>query len=185
MPEEAPELFGKLRPFFGAFRSESDRACAVLARSLLENQLRDLLSATLSEATPKADRELFEGTGPLATFSARIRIAERLGLITKDESHDLNLVRKVANEFAHGLDHEMSFETESIRSRILECRFVNILLDHAEDWAGLLEQDTPGAIASSPRKRFELTVAFLALFIVHRSGQGTHAQAPRSLLVGI
>ena len=44
--------------------------------------------------------QLFTGMNPLSTFSARIRIAYALGLVTEDEYHDLKIIKDVRNRFA-------------------------------------------------------------------------------------
>jgi DNA-binding MltR family transcriptional regulator len=45
--------------------------------------------------------DVFEGKGPLATFSAKIEVCAGLGSITPDVRHDLKIVNKMRNEFAH------------------------------------------------------------------------------------
>jgi DNA-binding MltR family transcriptional regulator len=50
---------------------------------------------------------------PLSNFSARIKTAYCLGLITKKEYDDLNLIRKIRNKFAHRL-HGYSFDHKEI-----------------------------------------------------------------------
>lgn len=50
---------------------------------------------------------------PLSSFSARIKTAYCLGLLTKNEFHDLNLIRKIRNRCAHRL-HGFSFDEEEI-----------------------------------------------------------------------
>jgi DNA-binding MltR family transcriptional regulator len=45
--------------------------------------------------------------------SARIRAAYCLGLITKDQYDDLNLIRRIRNKFAHRL-HDLSFKDKEI-----------------------------------------------------------------------
>jgi DNA-binding MltR family transcriptional regulator len=44
---------------------------------------------------------VFEGKGPLATFSAKIEVCAGLGNISPDVRHDLKVVNTIRNEFAH------------------------------------------------------------------------------------
>jgi DNA-binding MltR family transcriptional regulator len=49
----------------------------------------------------KAVAKLFEGFGPLSTFSAKIEFAFALGLLPRHVHTDLRTIKKVRNLFAH------------------------------------------------------------------------------------
>jgi DNA-binding MltR family transcriptional regulator len=101
------------------FSKETDRGAVILAASLFDIQLESLLKTYLVPDTSSSD-QLFEGaSAPLSTFSARILICYRLGLISKNFARDLNLIRKIRNEFAHNI-HGCSFEHSSVVSRVHE-----------------------------------------------------------------
>lgn len=77
---------------------KSDREIVLIATAYLD----DLLLRVLSNALPnQSNDELFDGTGPLSTFSARIMITYRLGMLDTRMHQALNLIRKVRNSFAH------------------------------------------------------------------------------------
>ena len=80
---------------------ESNRSQAVIIGAELEHALLEILQKHLLPHSKKDD-SLFEPNGPLGSFAARIDIAHRLGLIPEDWHHDLHLIRKIRNEFAHG-----------------------------------------------------------------------------------
>ncbi|MEL0606920.1 hypothetical protein [Vibrio echinoideorum] len=63
---------------------ESDRGCALYATSYIDSALSDLLYCALAPDN-KIEKELFEGTAPLSTFSARINMAYYFGKISKAE----------------------------------------------------------------------------------------------------
>lgn len=86
--------------FMTEFISESDRAAVVLGAARIDAALYDLLVAFLQPA-PDANDSLLDGDSPLATFSAKINLAYRLGLIDAQCSRALHLVRKIRNSFAH------------------------------------------------------------------------------------
>ena len=88
------------RSFAGEFKNESDRAAVVLAAAKLDYLLRATLESFLLPSSTGND-ELLDADRPLSTFSARINIAARLGLITPDLARALHLVRKIRNSFAH------------------------------------------------------------------------------------
>ena len=101
------------------FDLESDRAAVILAASLIDNTLREFLQSHLVP-TPSARDELFDGpNAPLATFSGKIAIAYRLGLISSRFSRDLHLLRRIRNAFAHNI-HGCSFEEGRVKARVAE-----------------------------------------------------------------
>jgi hypothetical protein len=69
--------------------------------------------------TSSAD-DLFDGANaPLGTFSSRIEMSYRIGLISVKFTRDLHLVRKIRNDFAHNI-HGCSFEDVKVRARVTE-----------------------------------------------------------------
>ncbi|MBX9848016.1 MAG: hypothetical protein K2X64_01880 [Rhodocyclaceae bacterium] len=105
--------------FLSEFAKESDRAAVIVAASIFDNSLRDLLKQYLVPNASGTD-ELFDGTNaPLATFSAKIAFAHRLGLISGSFARNLHLIRRIRNEFAHNI-HGGSFEDTAVKSRVME-----------------------------------------------------------------
>lgn len=180
-------IIGGNREFFDAFREESDRACAVLARALLEDLLKRLFEAVFVADQPSnVQKDLLGGQGPLATFSARTHLAESLGFITHREARDLALIRKVGNDFAHSLDHEMTFDSPSVRDRVFTLSFAAAFVEHAKagDGPEEVKSDELESIKTVPRRRFEIGVAMLWLFLDHRIRQTEPASEPQTLAIG-
>lgn len=100
------------------FKNESDRAAVILGAAKLDVLLYQLLQAALRPCTGRND-ELLDGDSPLATFSARITLTHRLGLIDDEFCRALHLIRKVRNSFAHELSG-ISLESGAHRDRIRE-----------------------------------------------------------------
>lgn len=90
----------EFREILEDFKNESDRATVILGAAKLDAQLYILLSKVLKPSTNNQD-ELIDGDNPLGTFSARINIAFRLGLIDSQFAKSLHLIRKIRNSFAH------------------------------------------------------------------------------------
>lgn len=84
---------------------ESERASVILAAARLDVDLERLLKHVLHHH-PGGSDPLFEGDRMLGTFSAKIALAYRLGLISPELEHALQMVRKIRNDFAHQLDSE-------------------------------------------------------------------------------
>ena len=100
----------------GEFSKETDRGCALMAASFLDFELEKLLRNKLAGSKKHLDA-LFEVNGPLGTFSSRIRLSYSVGLIPKDAMNDLEIIRKIRNDFGHKYE-PISFETKSIKDRL-------------------------------------------------------------------
>jgi DNA-binding MltR family transcriptional regulator len=134
--------------FVETLKNESDRACAILGAAMLDHALGELVRSAM---TVEAPARLFEGYGPIASFSARIDISLGLGIVSRDEHHDLQLIRKVRNAFAHDANHELSFVSELIAQRI------GLLKVAAAIFANPIF--TPGL--DTPRNRFQIEMGCL------------------------
>lgn len=85
--------------FRATLNEESDRGCALMAASYLDDGLGELLKSVYVDEPAIAN----ESIGRL-TFSDAISQAYLLGLLSERAKHDLNLIRKIRNEFAHSAD---------------------------------------------------------------------------------
>ena len=99
---QKPLDWNAFKEFVEEFKNESDRAAVILGAAKLDALLGQILDRFLLPCTSSTD-ELLEGDSPLATFSARINICHRLGLISPQFAKSLHLVRRIRNGFAHEL----------------------------------------------------------------------------------
>lgn len=101
------------------FAQESDRAAVILSASMLDQVLENILRSHLS-ATSSTDDDLFDhANAPLSTFSSRVNMCQRLGLISPKLCRDLHIIRRIRNQFAHNITG-CTFESSGVRNRILE-----------------------------------------------------------------
>lgn len=101
------------------FKKESDRASVILSVAMLDRALETCLKASLVPIGSSED-DLLEGIyAPISTFSARIDLAHRIGLISAKFCRDLHIIRKIRNEFAHNISG-CDFDNSAVRSRITE-----------------------------------------------------------------
>lgn len=106
----------KAKEFREALESESERGSVLVACSWLDHLLEEMLSAWFPNK--KAGKKLTEGfNSPLGTFSARVNSCYAIGLIAESEYRQLELLRKIRNEFAHSFSH-MSFENKRVEDRV-------------------------------------------------------------------
>jgi hypothetical protein len=104
--------------FAAEFKSESDRAAVILGAAKLDLLLYQVLQKVLRPAPGKSD-ELLDGDAPLGTFSSRITMCHRLGLIDDEFARALNLTRRIRNSFAHELSG-VSLNGGAHRDRVRE-----------------------------------------------------------------
>jgi mannitol operon repressor len=142
-PKSEPEV-EELGRFLNKFYKESDRGAVLVAGTILDERLKEILKSFLSDS--KSTLDLLEGfNAPLGTFSSRIVACLSLGLIQKNEFDELNTIRKIRNEFAHTWDNT-SFETDVIKD-----------LCSKLPWLGPAELK----VNSTPRQKFNFTIAIL------------------------
>jgi len=109
-------------------RTQTDRGAAIVAAAWLDDSMSFALNKYFKQHAESWKR-LFEGSGPLATFSAKIDLSRLVGLITNGVRSDLHMIRDVRNEFAHHVAHrtaheQLSFETPHIRDKCSALRSV-------------------------------------------------------------
>lgn len=109
---------GDINLFNSEIETTSDRACAIVSAAFLDNTIQNIIMSFLCKDSSTQDRALFNQNGPLSTFSSKVIIAYRLGLISKKEYDNLNVIRKIRNCFAHDLTVN-SFETPDVKQLLL------------------------------------------------------------------
>jgi hypothetical protein len=139
-------------------KKESDRAAAVLAASFLETQLETLLKKVLIN---HKDRDLMFGAfAPLGSFSAKISVAFLIGLIPEDIYKDLNVIRKIRNEFAHKYD-TLAFDLSPVKDWVDNFEFVKWFLHSLPLAIKPISKDESYDIQNRLRRRFELAVGMI------------------------
>jgi DNA-binding MltR family transcriptional regulator len=85
--------------------------------AILENQLRSVLDSHMPHPSKKLTDKLYDASGPLATFSAKIKIAQAFGIIPAELAAELDKIKGIRNTFAH-TDKAISFETPEVISDV-------------------------------------------------------------------
>lgn len=110
---EIPTHLQPFTDFLGDFNSESDRGAVLAAAAYIDDLLGKTIAAFLVDGA-KVTELVAEYPGPLSNLSARTLAAHALGLISNDERAEIDLIRKVRNEFAHAV--KMSFDDGKVPS---------------------------------------------------------------------
>lgn len=137
-------------------RASTDRNIAILASSGVEWQLARLIIKKLPNTTEKSILKLLDNNGPLSTLYATTQLGFALGLYDKDVSHDLEIIRRVRNSFAHS-PRPITFRTAEISE---ECQ--KLILGKDEKYVIFMdEQGFGGPLA--PKKQFVVACVDLHL----------------------
>ena len=109
MREEDIKCFSS---FLKEFQEETDRGAALVGAALIDERIKRLLNSHFVEC--KQSKEIINGSNaPLGTLNARVKLAYCLGLITEFEYKEIEVVRKVRNEFAHKV-HGLTFNDQKV-----------------------------------------------------------------------
>lgn len=117
----------QINEIINELKAESDRATVILSAAKIDAQLYLLLNKCLKPSSQNTD-DLLDGDNPLSTFSSKINISFRLGLINAHFAKSLHLIRKIRNSFAHEF-RSMSLNNGGHADRVRE------LLMHFKDYA--------------------------------------------------
>lgn len=92
--------------YFETLKSESERGKIILLASKIDELLSQLLEQFFKpQRGNKKDKDkLFRDMGPLSSFSARIEMAYRVGLITKITADCFDILREIRNDCAHTME---------------------------------------------------------------------------------
>lgn len=111
-------------------KSASDRSCVIVAASYIDELLGHLLRYFLtSPSSEKEDKELFSGYGPLSSFSSKIVLSYRLGLISNYEYKTLQIIRKIRNSFAHDISKDSLHEFNGMLVPLVPVRQLLLIKD--------------------------------------------------------
>ncbi len=114
---------------------QSDRGAAIIASSLVEDSLKTYLKSHLlitKNGKGQDTDSLFHFDGGLGTFGTATCLSYAMRLISEEIFLDLNLIRKIRNEFAHWPKAEidaphdrelLTFQKRGLRDRCLCLRY--------------------------------------------------------------
>jgi hypothetical protein len=131
-PPNLDNFFELLREF----ENESDRGIALVIAAWADDSLRQFLKGRLVDDS-SAFESLCGRSRPCESFSAIITLAYCVGHISQEVRKDLDIIRDIRNDFAHGRTI-LSFDDQSITARCNNLntpgvfyRFSNLRLDNA------------------------------------------------------
>lgn len=148
-----------LNSSFEEIFKQSDRAVAIVSGSVLETILQLMLKKFLI-SDKHLEKLLFNGFAPLSTFRAKIDTAFYLGLLNEQEHHDLKIIKRIRNEFAHNIG-AINFKSHKIADR---CNELELLVSSSPPPPVLKQLD-------NPRVAFQMNVTMLASILFSKIEQ--------------
>jgi DNA-binding MltR family transcriptional regulator len=134
--------------------SASVRALVLIAAARLDTELENTLKSVLVR-NPNGQDNLFDPDRPLGSFSAKISLCHRLGIIDDEFHSALQVVRKIRNDFAHSVVF-MALSDSPHKERIVEL----------ERWASLHPLWPDAVSLMKPSRLSESSRSFGATMIV-------------------
>jgi hypothetical protein len=101
--------------------------------AVFEDVLQACLEGCMRPLAPKMRARLFDGYGPISTLAAKADIAYALNLLSDRDYADLQMIRKIRNQFAHSRE-VMGFEKREIEEMVSKLQKPATEADTAYRW---------------------------------------------------
>jgi Mannitol repressor len=115
----------ELKAILNDLGKESDRGAAIIGGSFLEHYLGLAILSRFRELPIKTREILFDGVGPLSSFSAKIHLGFALSLYDEDAYADMRLINRIRNIFAHDTV-PTTFLSEEVAQRVKSLKGPNM-----------------------------------------------------------
>jgi DNA-binding MltR family transcriptional regulator len=110
-----PEQIGGLVTNIRRLQARTHAEVAIVGAALVEEQVLRALLTKMRRLSGGMHKRLFDGYGPLSSFSGKVDVAYALQIITKETYDDLTTIRKLRNKFAHSTT-PVNFDSIEIRT---------------------------------------------------------------------
>lgn len=120
MATDTSGLIAKASEVIDILKREGDRGCVLVAAALLEEAIEAQIKARLLPPPGKSDELVSNSpTAPISSFSGKIDLAYRLGLLTDGERITYHQLRNLRNACAHSTAGQ-DFSQSSFKDRITQ-----------------------------------------------------------------
>jgi DNA-binding MltR family transcriptional regulator len=111
LSEQITELISNIR----AFQARTHAEIGLVGAAIIEQQLLRALLTKMRPLSGEMKKRLFDGYGPLSSFSAKIDLSYALQILNKDQYDDLTVIRRIRTQFAHAMPL-VNFDSPEIRA---------------------------------------------------------------------
>lgn len=150
----APVIDNDRDSFHVSLGNESDRGCVLVAAAFIDHVLADLLCTHFSNKET-GERLVRARLSPLGTFSSRIMAAFALGLLTESEHKQLEIVRRIRNDFAHEFAN-VRFSESRIKERVQSLPAHPTVMSSAEDPTRVRFESAVNVLLTNLRHRLDV-----------------------------
>jgi hypothetical protein len=168
------------RHIIASLMKENDRTVAIVGGSLLEARLEEKLKAQLRTDSSKDNQkildDMFQGLGPLSSFSAKIRLGYLLQLYDYLVRIELTAIKDIRNRFAHE-QTPITFDTPEIVTLVQKLKLIENHTRHISEFdekkegrTGVEYTVSPEAAYRTPRGRFISTFGMFTRVFSKRMG---------------
>ena len=91
--------------FVATLAKEGERVAVIISAARIDFTLETILKRLLNPSSGTSD-PLFDSDRPLGTFSAKILLSFRLGVIDSELERAITVIRKIRNDFSHSMRPE-------------------------------------------------------------------------------
>jgi len=99
LSEQITELISNIR----ALQPRTHAEIGVVGAAIIEEQLLRALLTKMRPLSGEMKKRLFDGYGPLSSFSAKIDLSYALQILNKDQYDDLTVIRRIRSQFGHSM----------------------------------------------------------------------------------
>lgn len=159
-----------VKDFLSQLRAESDRGCALISASILDERLADLCRLTFVRDKKVQETivpRLFSAPGPFSSFWSKIMFCRAADLINSSQYEDLEKIRKIRNLFAHSYGR-VRFSDDAVVKLCSKLQAANDAVEYLPAQKHLPQKhaskkgvSTKEQLRRKERMRFVLSVSFL------------------------
>jgi len=144
-------------PFYQGLFKESDRSMGILGFSYIESQLQEMFGRQLDPKVKDGIKSIIGYAGILDSVGKQIKMLRALRWIRPETEHDLRLLSRIRNRFAHA-HSALTFDDEEIRG------FFNSLSKYEENAERL---DFPKDVKLQTRHKYLIRVIGTLFALYH------------------
>ncbi len=121
--DNAPGEIKRLSDFLNVFYKESDRGAILMAASILDEVLAEIILNFLTD-TKESKKIVQDFNAPISSFNSRILVAYSLGLIEQQEYYEVEAIKKIRNIFGHHWEN-VDFNHPKVKAQLAKLPFKN------------------------------------------------------------
>jgi hypothetical protein len=147
---------------FAEMRHVSDRVAAISSAAYLDNAIGLALITRFIPLGKTWRDQIFDGaTAPLSTFSSKAKIGYVIGLYGPNTYKDIDIIRKIRNEFAHNIG-PLSFSDTADKCSLLKA------FDLKTRSMPIQKMGFEFGEQNGPKARYIVTAQYLSLQLIMR-----------------